>query len=515
MIFARELSGDSILARIEDETVNRQQIVRRMQILMTVLVLTAHVIGALVALSMIAFIVPGPSIFQQDLLLVDWVVMPSYIVVSLIIGAILATARTLKSIEWFSKGRTPTPDEAHSALALPFRLAVFQAAFWFGGLVLGTTIYGLKDVRMIPKVGFTVALAGVVVCSIAYIMCEIAVRPVAATALAAGHGSRKAVSGVTGRSVLNWLLGTGVPGAGLIIVAIWGLLDDKVSAHRLSAAIIAICGLGLVAGLILNTLTAWAIVAPIRKVREAMALVEQGEFDTEVVVFDGTELGELQSGFNNMAQGLRDRERIRDVFGRHVGQDVAERALADHPRLGGEERQVAIFFIDLIGSTGLAARTEPTAVVGLLNRFFAVIVEEVGHFDGFVNKFVGDAALAVFGAPTELADPAGNALAAARAIMARLEKEVPEVSAAIGIAYGKAVAGNVGAHERYEYTVIGDPVNEAARLSELAKTIPGRIVASATAVKASEVSEAVRWQLTVDVMLRGRTEPTQLAVPSA
>ena len=121
-------------------------------------------------------------------------------------------------------------------------------------------------------------------------------------------------------------------------------------------------------------------------------------------------------------------------------------------------------------------------VVELLNRFFAVIVEEVDRHHGFVNKFEGDAALAVFGVPVALDHAEDEALAAARAIARRLSDEVPECQAGIGVAAGEVVAGNVGAKERFEYTVIGEPVNEAARLCELAKDTDARLVASSEAV---------------------------------
>ena len=97
-------------------------------------------------------------------------------------------------------------------------------------------------------------------------------------------------------------------------------------------------------------------------------------------------------------------------------------------------------------------------MVDLLNRFFAVIGEEVHRHHGLVNKFEGDAALAVFGAPNHLDHPEDEALAASRAIARRIRDEVPECEAGIGAASGEAVAGNVGAKERFEYTVIGEPV---------------------------------------------------------
>ena len=129
-------------------------------------------------------------------------------------------------------------------------------------------------------------------------------------------------------------------------------------------------------------------------------------------VFDGSDLGLLQAGFNRMADGLREREQLRDLFGRHVGEDVARAALERGIELGGEELEVAVLFVDIVGSTALAAERPPQEVVALLNEFFGVVVEVVEDHGGWINKFEGDAALAVFGAPLPLDDAAGCALAA-------------------------------------------------------------------------------------------------------
>jgi adenylate cyclase len=249
-------------------------------------------------------------------------------------------------------------------------------------------------------------------------------------------------------------------------------------------------------------------------VQKAMGSVERGDFDVRVHVEDGSEVGRLQAGFNRMAAGLAERERLRDLFGRHVGQDVARAALDGELRLGGEEREVAVLFVDIVGSTSLAAARPPAAVVALLNEFFRLVVETVERNGGWVNKFEGDAALCVFGAPTERDDAAGDALAAARELRDRLASELSELDAGIGVSAGAAVAGNVGAEQRFEYTVIGDPVNEAARLCELAKKRPERVLASDAALERSGQQEGGRWSLGEEVELRGRAAPTRLATVS-
>src|SRR5207248_4083287 len=127
--------------------------------------------------------------------------------------------------------------------------------------------------------------------------------------------------------------------------------------------------------------------------------------------------------------------------------------------------------------------------------------------------FEGDAALCAFGAPSEHPDAAGAALASARELSRRLHAELPGLDAAIGLSAGSVVAGNIGAADRYEYTVIGDPVNEAARLADLAKAGADRLLAAEETVARAGTSEAGRWQLGDTVTLRGRPTPTRLAAP--
>lgn len=146
-------------------------------------------------------------------------------------------------------------------------------------------------------------------------------------------------------------------------------------------------------------------------------------------------------------------------------------------------------------------------------RFFAVVIDEIDRHRGLVNKFQGDASLAIFGAPNHLDRPEDQALAAARAIAKRLAKEVPECPAGIGVASGQVVAGNVGANERFEYTVIGEPVNQAARLCELAKSHPGQLLATADTVRGATEHERSLWSLGEVVTLRGHDQHTQLASP--
>jgi adenylate cyclase len=264
---------------------------------------------------------------------------------------------------------------------------------------------------------------------------------------------------------------------------------------------------GLVVGLLTLLLVASAIGRPLSNLRVALDRLHDGDTDVAVPVDDGSEVGLVQAGFNRTVAGLRERERLQDLFGRHVGTEVARRALEEGVQLGGELRNVTVLFVDIIDSTRLPDRHSPHEVVAMLNDFFSVVVDTVDTHGGWVNKFEGDAALCVFGAPTTLPDAAGAALASGRRVAQCLQ-----LPAGIGIASGDAVVGNVGAAQRYEYTVIGRPVNEAARLTERAKTHrEPRILASGTTVARAHETEAVRWHLGPPITLRGMSSPTRIA----
>ena len=187
------------------------------------------------------------------------------------------------------------------------------------------------------------------------------------------------------------------------------------------------------------------------------------------------------------------------------------RALRETPQLGGESRKVAVLFVDVVGSTTYATQHTPQEVVIALNEFFERVVAVVHEYHGSINKFQGDAALAIFGAPNPLPDSTGNALAAARELRARLQNV--ELGAGIGVATGTVVAGHIGARERYEYTVIGDAVNSASRLTDLAKTTPGGVLTTAATLRDAGEAEQARWTLMKSVELRGRSTLTRLARP--
>jgi class 3 adenylate cyclase len=379
-------------------------------------------------------------------------------------------------------------------------------SIWLIGAVLVGSVAAVSfpDARIGLRIGIAILLGGMVTAGVTYLLVARAARDVTARALAAHPPSGRLALGVRPRLLLAWGLTSGVPMLGVVLL----YLDPSNPDGPGRGAVVFLVVVALLVGALATLLTARAVGQPLRDLRTAVQRVGDGDYDVSVVVDDAGEIGLLQEGVNTMAAGLAERERLRDLFGRHVGASVAQRALSEGVSLGGELRTAAALFVDVVGSTSLVRRTGPEEMVGLLNRFFAIVVETVEGEGGLVNKFEGDAALCVFGAPAELPDPAGAALRSARRICHAVA-EAGEVDVGVGVACGQVWAGQVGAASRLEYTVIGDPVNEAARLTELAKDHTGRAVASAATVQAAQPEEREHWVRDGSAELRGRGEKTE------
>ena len=505
-----EASYGSWILGSQSESQQRRRV--RLQLLLTVFLGSANLVGIGVVLLLIIVAIPEPDVLAPGARWVSMVVAPIYIGTALVVGWIWATRRIVEDLRWAIEEKHPTADDQRNTFLAPWRLTVSPIVLWAVATILFATLYGRVNSDYIPKIVFGIGFSGIVVSASCYFLAEFALRPVAAQALEAGRPPRRLAPGVMGRAVASWLLGSGVPVVGIAVAAVVTLSLRNMTLTQFGLAVLFLAVTAFLFGFFLILVAAWLTATPVRVVRAALQRVAEGDLSCQLQVFDGTELGELQRGFNAMVEGLRQRERIRDLFG-HVGRDVAAAAEDQEIELGGEERHVAVLFVDIIGSTKLVSGRAPADVVELLNRFFTVIIDEVNARKGLVNKFEGDATLAIFGAPVRARSPETDALAAARVIARRLTDQVPECPAGMGIAAGTVVAGNVGAYERFEYTVIGEPVNEAARLCELAKSTAPRVLASASAVQASDPDEQECWEFGEDTVLRGRDEPTQLASP--
>jgi len=413
-----------------------------------------------------------------------------------------------RRLAWLGAEAVPSRVERTAVLTLPRWVASVSLAFWVL-LAVGALVYNrvddTYDASLVDDLlnVTSVLLTGMTSAGIGHLVADRRLRPVYPIVLAGTDPPHLRRLALRARIVLYWALGSGIPVLLTLILLGWRSDAD------LDAAIAFLAGTTLVAGGTLIAVIARSLADPLDQLRAAVDRVRNGDLSAAVAIDDATELGYLQSGFNEMTTGLRERQQLQDLFGRHVGTEVAKRALSTGVRLGGEQRDITALFVDLTGSTRLAQTHSPDHVVALLNDFFEAVVSAVTAEGGWVNKLHGDGALCVFGAPEDQPDHAARALRAARSIRDRLR--YLEVDFGVGVSSGRAVAGNVGAEDRFEYTIIGDPVNEAARLTEAAKAVPERVLASDSSIDRSGASEC--WAVHEVLHLRGRSAPTTAYVP--
>ncbi len=473
----------------------------------------ANVVGVALLFVEYLFVLPLPEEAQVASVTRDNVVLGiACTLFSWIVVAVYGAPRAHRALDWTVRGTDPTPEEQELTLALPWTMFKMSVVLW----IIPTIAFLVLDLPTSIPFGLLAAGAvlsgGLAANATAFLLSTRLLRPSTARVLELHPPEPGTTAGVGERAIFIWGLTTGVPLLGLVLMV--GFFPfSGASLVRLSISGVVVGSLVLLGGLFATLLFAKSIGEPLCELTTALAEIEAGDLHVNVPVDDNGEIGQMQAGLNRMVGAMREREQLRDLFGRHVGEDVARLALKDGVALGGEEREAAALFVDIIGSTTFAATHSPAEVVKALNRFFEVVVDVVASHGGLVNKFEGDAALCIFGAPLALEDPAANALSAAREMAARLKAEVPDLDAGIGVSQGLVIAGNIGATQRLEYTVIGDPVNEAARLTEQAKEYPGRVVASQRIVDRAASGERDRWKLLEPLLLRGRLEPTTLAVP--
>lgn len=270
-------------------------------------------------------------------------------------------------------------------------------------------------------------------------------------------------------SLLRRLYG-GVEDSTQILAVIQRSYDEN-SANVMQARqlLIQFYGLVLIVSLLAVLFLARSITNPITKLVHVVKRIEDGDYQRSVSLKSRDELGELADSVNSMARGLAEKERVRALLGKVVSHQIAEQLLNNPVELGGEERVATILFSDIRGFTSFCEGLAPQQVLQELNKVLSEISNIIEANGGVVDKFQGDAVMALFGAPLQNKDDAANAMAAALEIIAALEAIDSELGACVGINTGLVVAGNLGSSNRMNYSVIGDTVNLAARLESLTR----------------------------------------------
>ena len=262
----------------------------------------------------------------------------------------------------------------------------------------------------------------------------------------------------------------------------------------------------------LTVLFSKSILRPIADLRRATRAVSEGRYDVSVPVTTGDELGELAASFNQMVQGLAERERIREAFGTYLDKSVAEYILSEGFSEDGVEVEVSVLVCDVRDFTSFAGQAEAKEVVAALNELFEIVVPIVTRHGGHVDKFVGDGLLAVFGAPESHPDHADRGVRAACEIAARVNRdEGPGLRIGVGVNTGPVVAGSIGGAGRLNFSVIGDAVNVADRVEAATRMVEADVLI--TEATRRELSPAFEVESCGEHELKGIAEPVALYAP--
>jgi class 3 adenylate cyclase len=263
----------------------------------------------------------------------------------------------------------------------------------------------------------------------------------------------------------------------------------------------------------LSLVLADAVSGPIVELRDAARRIGDGDLTARVPVVSTDETGELAAAFNAMVSGLRERERLHEAFGTFVDPAVTERVLNEGTDLRGEEIDATVLFLDVRGFTRFAENAGPHQVVSSLNALYEIVVPVIERHGGHANKFVGDGLLAVFGAPQRHPDHAARAVAAVQEI-ARLVRDGAggELRIGVGVNSGRVVVGTIGGGHRRDFTVIGDPVNTAARVEAATRMTGDDILITESTLRAlGDVGD--RFEERPSVPLKGKATTVRLYAP--
>jgi adenylate cyclase len=279
-----------------------------------------------------------------------------------------------------------------------------------------------------------------------------------------------------------------------------------------------ITGLVLSGALFFILLFSMTLTSPIEKLAELIAIVSKGNFDVKATahVKSHDEVGDLAIAFDHMTDGLKERDKVKNLFSKFHGSSVAEDLINNDIGVGGQNKEVVVFFSDIRGFTSFSESRKPEEVVAMLNEYFAVMVGIINRHGGVVDKFIGDAIMAIWGAPKSTEKDSSMALRACiemRKGLAELnEKRIgrgePPIMIGMGLHAGRAISGTIGSDERMEYTVIGNTVNTASRIEAATKAFGSDLLVSDDVISRVGADFVTDYAGAAEV--KGRTEALKM-----
>jgi adenylate cyclase len=262
----------------------------------------------------------------------------------------------------------------------------------------------------------------------------------------------------------------------------------------------------------LTVLLTRSILRPVEDLEAATERIRQGRFDEHVPVTTADEFGELSSAFNQMVDGLNERERLREAFGTYLDEEVATHIISEDYDPEGAEVEVSLVFCDVHGFTSAAAGASAPEIVARLNELFECVVPIVARHRGHIDQFIGDGVMAVFGAPNRMSDHADRAVQCAVELARTVNSRRPGgFEVGVGVNTGQVVAGSIGGAGRLSFSVIGDAVNLCARVEAATRDTGDPVLI--TAETRAQLSETIEVQDRGRLEIRGYDRRVELYAP--
>lgn len=286
--------------------------------------------------------------------------------------------------------------------------------------------------------------------------------------------------------------------------------------QKAKALAIFISGCIIAGAILLIFFFSLSISRPIELLADLVGDVSKGNFDVKaaqkVKKLIQDEVSDLAVAFDNMTEGLKERDKVKNLFSKFHGSSVTDDLLQKDVGLGGQSKDVAVFFSDVRGFTAFAEKKDPSEVVEMLNEYFGIMVKIINQHGGVVDKFIGDAIMAVWGAPKQSENDALQAVKACIEMRkgldqlntARIARGQGPLMIGMGLHFGKAISGTIGSSERMEYTVIGNTVNTASRIEASTKAFGADLLISQEVV--DRIGESFWIERAGAAEVKGRSE---------
>ena len=437
---------------------------------------------------------------------------------------------------YFSQRKTGRPDRdirtkaGQRLINLPFVIIPVNLGLWIllpASLYLGAYLLEKLDLRTTVILSVRTTMIGFITAGIMSLWIEAFLRrsiiPRFFTQGRLTDIREAARFSISKRIRLVFRLGSLVPLAILVITLLtlqWQLETVSLSARDYGSGIIMFClvlfGVFFVILSGLNKLINRSITGPVENMIVAVNQVKEGNYETRVRVVSNDELGLLGDAANEMIQGLRERETIKDAFGRYVTPQIRDEILAGRIPLNGERREATVLFSDLKGFTAYVESRPPEEVIASMREYFTAMHQAIRNHRGVVLQFAGDEMEAAFGIPLALEDHPDKAVQAAlemRRALDRLNRDRRSrgrevFSHGIGIHTGQVLAGNTGSQDQPAYALIGDPVNVASRIQGLTRNLGWDILVSRATV--SRLQGVYALEALEPQVVKGHSKPVTI-----